>query len=65
MAKHTQTIRRQFTKELFECVWSFSGTGVRQIALEVRNCLITKHGVLPLTTLLFRKSNFSIRTSYK
>ena len=23
MAKHTQTIRRQFADELFECVWSF------------------------------------------
>ena len=23
MAKHTQTIRRQFTDELFECVWPF------------------------------------------
>ena len=25
MAKHTQTIRRQFAKELFECVWPFCG----------------------------------------
>ena len=39
--------------------------GVRQIALEVRNCFITKYAVLPLTTLLFQKLNFSIRTSYK
>ena len=27
MAKHTQTIRRQFADELFECVWSFYGIG--------------------------------------
>ena len=38
---------------------------VRQIPLEVRNCLITKYAVLPLTTLLFRKLNFSRRTPYK
>ena len=25
MAKHTQTIRRQFAGELFECVWPFFG----------------------------------------
>ena len=25
MVKHTQTIRRQFADELFECVWSFCG----------------------------------------
>ena len=23
MVKHTQTIRRQFADELFECVWQF------------------------------------------
>ena len=27
MAKHTQTIRRQFADELFECVWPFCGIG--------------------------------------
>ena len=27
MAKHTQTIRRQFADELFECVWPFFGIG--------------------------------------
>ena len=27
MVKHTQTIRRQFTDELFECVWPFCETG--------------------------------------
>ena len=26
-AKHTQTIRRQFANELFECVSSFCGVG--------------------------------------
>ena len=25
MVKHTQTIRRQFSDELFECVWTFCG----------------------------------------
>ena len=25
--KHTETIRRQFADELFECVWSFCGIG--------------------------------------
>ena len=27
MAKYTQTIRRQFADELFECVWPFCGIG--------------------------------------
>ena len=27
MVKHTQTIRRQFADELFECVWSFCEIG--------------------------------------
>ena len=27
VAKHTQTIRRQFSDELFECVWPFCGIG--------------------------------------
>ena len=27
MAKHTQTIRRQFADELFECAWLFYGIG--------------------------------------
>ena len=27
MVKHTQTIRRQFADELFECVWPFCGVG--------------------------------------
>ena len=27
MVKHTQTIRRQFTDELFECVWPFCDIG--------------------------------------
>ena len=25
MVKHTQTIRRKFTDELFDCVWPFCG----------------------------------------
>ena len=28
MVKHTQTIRRQFADELFECAWPFCGIGV-------------------------------------
>ena len=31
MAKHTQTIRRQFADELFECVWSFCGIGAERV----------------------------------
>ena len=27
MVKHTQTIRREISDELFECVWSFCGIG--------------------------------------
>ena len=27
MAKHTQTIRRQYADKLFECVWPFCGIG--------------------------------------
>ena len=27
IVKHTQTIRRQITDKLFECVWSFCGVG--------------------------------------
>ena len=27
MVKHTQTIRRQFPDELFECVWPFRDIG--------------------------------------
>ena len=27
MAKHTQSIRRQYADELFECVWPFRGSG--------------------------------------
>ena len=28
MVKHTQTIRRQFADELFECAWPFCETGL-------------------------------------
>ena len=31
MAKHTQTIRRQFANELFECVWPFCGIGAERV----------------------------------
>ena len=27
MVKHTETLRRQFANELFECVWPFYGIG--------------------------------------
>ena len=36
MAKHTQTIPRQFANELFECVWPFCGIG----AWKVKFCKI-------------------------
>ena len=36
MVKHTQTIRRQFADELFECVWPFCGIG----AFSLNNSLI-------------------------
>ena len=31
MVKHTQTIRRQFTDELFECVWTFCKIGAKRV----------------------------------
>ena len=31
MVKHTQTIRRQFADELFECAWSFCGVGAYRV----------------------------------
>ena len=31
MIKLTQTIRRQFTDELFECVWPFCGIGAYRV----------------------------------
>ena len=31
MAKHTQTIRRQFADELLECVWPFYGIGAERV----------------------------------
>ena len=31
VAKHTQTIRRQFADELFECVWPFCGIGAERV----------------------------------
>ena len=37
MVKHTQTIRRQFAGELFECVWPFWGIGAER----VKNNLLT------------------------
>ena len=40
MVKHTQTIRRQFADELFECVWSFYGIG----AYRVKYALFIRRG---------------------
>ena len=34
MAKLTQTIRRQFVDELFECVWPFSGIGAKKVKVQ-------------------------------
>ena len=31
MVKHTQTIRRQFGDELFECVWLFCEIGTQRV----------------------------------
>ena len=31
MVKHTQTIRRQFPNELFECVWPFCWIGAEKV----------------------------------
>ena len=31
MAKHTQTIRRQFADKLFECVWPFYEIGAQRV----------------------------------
>ena len=36
MVKHTQTIRRQFADELFECVWPFCDIG----AWRIKNLLL-------------------------
>ena len=33
MAKHTQTICRQFADELFECVWPFCGIGAWRVKI--------------------------------
>ena len=33
MVKHTQTIRRQFSEELFECVWPFCGVGAQRVKI--------------------------------
>ena len=41
MAKHTQTIRRQFADELFECVWLFCGIGALRVTIKVN--LIFSH----------------------
>ena len=32
MVKHTQTIRRQFADELFECVWPFCEIGSKLVS---------------------------------
>ena len=33
MVKHTQTIRRRFADELFECVWPFCEIGAETVKL--------------------------------
>ena len=38
---------------------------LREIEWGVQNGPITKKGVLPVTTLVFQKYCFSLRTSYK
>ena len=34
MVKHTQTIRREFGNEWFECVWPFCGIGAYRVNIE-------------------------------
>ena len=34
MVKHTQTIRRQFADEMFECVWPFCDIGAERVKAE-------------------------------
>ena len=36
VAKHTQTIRRQFADKLFECVWPFCGIGAERVKDEMQ-----------------------------
>ena len=33
MVKHTQTIRRKITDELFECVWPFCEIGAKRVKI--------------------------------
>ena len=40
MVKHTQTIRRQITDELFECVWSFCEIGVKRVKSPIQKFAI-------------------------
>ena len=37
MVKHTQTIRRQFASELFECVWPLCDIGIKRVKTSILN----------------------------
>ena len=37
MAKHVQAIRRQFTDELFGCVWPFCGIGAKRVNILMKS----------------------------
>ena len=39
MAKHSQTIRRQFANKLFECVWPFCVVGVLRVNYDIFLCI--------------------------
>ena len=37
MFKHSQTIRRQFSDELFECVWPFCEIGAERVKAFIKS----------------------------
>ena len=54
MAKHTQTIRRQFADKLFECVWPFCGIGAFHSKICQENILQHVFYVIIANKTLFR-----------
>ena len=62
---NTQTIRRQITNELFECVWPFCGIGAQRVKRILAHCdalnktiyLIIFIKTVPKTTFMSRKSS--------
>ena len=37
MFKHSQTVRRQFSDELFECVWPFCEIGAERVKVFIKS----------------------------